>query len=94
LYSDGADHVSDFTEKGPWLIDHPEERARMGEFCRKRIEQELGWEYSVQNLLAAYQRVFTKVRGMRIQEAQGSNAVIASRPIEQVVRAESHEHVK
>ncbi len=32
----------------------------MGEFGRKRIEEELAWEYSVKNLLAAYQRVFTK----------------------------------
>jgi len=94
LYSDGADHVSDFAGKILWLIDHPEERARMGEFGRKRIEQELGWEYSVRNLLAAYERAFTKVRGMRIQEAQGSKAVTPSRPMEQVVRAESHEHVK
>ena len=33
---------------------------RMGEFGRKRVEQELAWEYSVENLLAAYERAFSK----------------------------------
>jgi glycosyltransferase involved in cell wall biosynthesis len=42
------------------LLDHPEERKRMGEFGRKRVEQELAWEYSVVNLLAAYKRAFAK----------------------------------
>lgn len=32
----------------------------MGELGRRRVEQELAWEYSVENLLAAYARVFTK----------------------------------
>jgi glycosyltransferase involved in cell wall biosynthesis len=63
LYSDGVDHVTDFANKILWLLDHPEERARMGEFGRRRIEKELAWEYSVCNLLAAYERVFRKVRG-------------------------------
>lgn len=63
LYSDGADHVADFADKILWLLDHPEERARMGEFGRRRIEKELAWEYSVEKLLAAYQKAFSKVRG-------------------------------
>jgi len=63
LYSDGADHVGDFAEKIVWLLDHPEERKRMGEFGRHRIEKELAWEYSVQHLLAAYDKAFSKVRG-------------------------------
>ena len=63
LYSDGADHVADFTDKILWLLDHPEERSRMGEFGRRRIEQELAWQYSVEELLAAYEKAFSKVRG-------------------------------
>lgn len=63
LYSDGTDHVADFADKILWLLDHPEERARMGEFGRRRIEKELAWEYSVEKLLAAYQKAFSKVRG-------------------------------
>ena len=43
-----------------WLLDNPDERKRMGEFGRKRVEKELAWEYSVKNLLAAYERAFYK----------------------------------
>jgi glycosyltransferase involved in cell wall biosynthesis len=60
LYADGANPVADFTSKILWLLDHPEERKRMGEFGRKRVEQELAWEYSVANLLAAYKWAFGK----------------------------------
>jgi glycosyltransferase involved in cell wall biosynthesis len=66
LYSDGVDHVADFGDKILWLIDHPEERARMGEFGRRRIEKELAWEYSIEKLLAAYERAFSKVRGKHL----------------------------
>lgn len=60
LYSNNGNHVVDFANKILWLLDRPEERSRMGAFGRKRIEGALAWEYSVQNLLAAYQRVFSK----------------------------------
>lgn len=60
LYSDNHDLVTDFANKILWLLDHPEERRRMGEFGRKRVEGELAWEYSVGNLLAAYDRAFSK----------------------------------
>jgi glycosyltransferase involved in cell wall biosynthesis len=61
LYSDGSDRVADFAEKILWLLDHPEERERMGQFGRGRIEKELAWEYSVQNLLAAYQKALSQM---------------------------------
>ena len=60
LYSDNGNQVNDFASKILWLIDKPDERQRMGEFGRKRVEEELAWEYSVRNLLAAYERVFSK----------------------------------
>ena len=63
LYSDGSDHVSDFAAKIVWLLDHPEERMRMGEFGRRRIEKELAWEFSVEKLLAAYEKAFSKIPG-------------------------------
>jgi glycosyltransferase involved in cell wall biosynthesis len=66
LYSDGVDHVADFAEKIVWLLDHPNERSRMGTFGRRRIEKELAWEYSVQHLLAAYEKAFSKVRGQHV----------------------------
>jgi len=69
LYSDGADLVADFAEKILWLLDRPEERTRMGDFGRRRIETELAWEYSVWNLLAAYEKAFSKVRGKPAFEA-------------------------
>lgn len=58
LYADNNNQVADFAAKILWLLDHPEVRKTMGEFGRDRIEKELAWEYSVENLLAAYQRVF------------------------------------
>jgi glycosyltransferase involved in cell wall biosynthesis len=60
LYSDNHDLVTDFANKIVWLLDNPEERRRMGEFGRKRVERQLAWEYSVGNLLAAYERAFSK----------------------------------
>jgi glycosyltransferase involved in cell wall biosynthesis len=69
LYSDGEDRVADFAKKIMWLLDHPEERARMGEFGRNRIEKELAWQYSVRNLIAAYDRAFGKIRGRQLLRA-------------------------
>jgi len=60
LYSDTKNQIPDFARNILWLIDHPEERQRMGEYGRKRVENELAWEYSVKNLLAAYDRAFEK----------------------------------
>jgi glycosyltransferase involved in cell wall biosynthesis len=60
LYSNNHNQVADFAAKILWLLGHPEERKRMGEFGRRRVEHELAWQYSVENLLAAYQRAFSK----------------------------------
>jgi glycosyltransferase involved in cell wall biosynthesis len=60
LYSDNQELVPGFAGKIVWLLDHPEERRRMGEFGRRRVETQLAWEYSVPNLLAAYDRAFSK----------------------------------
>lgn len=54
LYAGKDDGVADFAAKIIWLLDRPEERREMGEFGRKRIEEELAWEYSVPKLLAVY----------------------------------------
>lgn len=70
LYSDGADHVGDFADKILWLLDHPEERARMGAFGRNRIEKELAWEYSMEHLLAAYEKAFSKIRRKYVLQAK------------------------
>jgi glycosyltransferase involved in cell wall biosynthesis len=60
LYADNQNQVPDFAAKILWLLDHPDERKRMGELGRKRVEQELAWDYSVPKLLAAYKRCFDK----------------------------------
>jgi glycosyltransferase involved in cell wall biosynthesis len=63
VYSDNGNQVNDFADKILWLLENPAERQRMGEFGRKRVETELAWEYSVPNLIAAYERVFRKKQG-------------------------------
>jgi glycosyltransferase involved in cell wall biosynthesis len=60
LYSDNDDLVGDFASKILWLLEHPEERRRMGEFGQNRVATELAWHYSVKHLNAAYERVFAK----------------------------------
>jgi glycosyltransferase involved in cell wall biosynthesis len=60
VYSDNQNQIPDFASKILRLLDHPEERKKMGEFGRRRVEQQLAWEYSVANLLAAYERAFSK----------------------------------
>src|SRR5207253_2906269 len=70
LYSDGSDHVADFADKIEWLLDHPEERVRMGEFGRRRIQRELAWEFSVEKLLAAYEKAFSKIPGKQMLQSR------------------------
>jgi len=60
LYADNANQVPDFASKILWLLDNPNERKRMGEIGRERVEQELSWDHSVANLLDAYRRAFSK----------------------------------
>lgn len=65
LYSDNSRRVDDFADKILWLLDRPEDRKRMGEFGRRRVERELAWEFSVPHLLAAYQQALSKAAGAR-----------------------------
>lgn len=60
LYADNKNQVKDFADKILWLLEHPEERERMGTFGRARVAAELAWKYSVPHLLAAYERAFTR----------------------------------
>jgi glycosyltransferase involved in cell wall biosynthesis len=47
----------EFAEKVSWLLDHPDECERMGEMGRHRVAHALAWEYSVPNLLRAYEAI-------------------------------------
>jgi glycosyltransferase involved in cell wall biosynthesis len=70
LYSDNQNQVPDFAAKILWLLEHPEERKKMGDFGRKRVMEELAWEYSTPNLLAAYARAFGKKAVVALREQQ------------------------
>jgi glycosyltransferase involved in cell wall biosynthesis len=59
LYANNESLCVDFADKILWLLDQPEERRRMGEFGRMRVEQELAWKYSEKNLIAAYAAPFS-----------------------------------
>jgi glycosyltransferase involved in cell wall biosynthesis len=59
LYCDNQNQVADFADKIVWLLEHPEERKSMGDFGRQRVETKLAWDYSVPNLLAAYEKAFS-----------------------------------
>jgi glycosyltransferase involved in cell wall biosynthesis len=63
LYCDGDNLVMDFADKILWLLDHPDERKRMGAFGRRRVEEQLAWEHSEEKLIAAYERAFDKRTG-------------------------------
>jgi len=69
LYCDGQNPIADFADKILWLLEHPEERRRMGEFGLRRVEQQLAWEFSVKNLLAAYQRALDKGNQHELRKA-------------------------
>jgi glycosyltransferase involved in cell wall biosynthesis len=57
LYARKNDPV-DMAEKIASLLDDPSARARMGEFGRNRVINELEWEYEAPKLLAAYDCLF------------------------------------
>jgi glycosyltransferase involved in cell wall biosynthesis len=60
VYADTRNQVADFAAKIVGLLDNPDQRKRMGEFGRRRVEEELAWDYSVHHLLAAYRRVLSE----------------------------------
>jgi glycosyltransferase involved in cell wall biosynthesis len=61
LYADNKIGVEDFAAKILFLLENADIRKRMGEFGRRRIEEVLAWDYSVKNLLSAYDRSFSKL---------------------------------
>jgi glycosyltransferase involved in cell wall biosynthesis len=74
LYANNHEVVPDFADKILWLLDHPEDRKRMGELGQRRVEKELAWKFSVDNLLAAYERAFSK-RSQSYSTFQSSESI-------------------
>jgi len=80
LYADKQRGVVDFAAKILWLLDNPEERKRMGDFGRRRVERELAWNYSVDNLLAAYQRALSGKHGHKTVACSSSTTELKREP--------------
>ena len=53
----------EFAKALAYLMDHPEERAAMGRRGRERVERELSWASSAENLLRAYALLLPGVIG-------------------------------
>ena len=67
LYAKPND-VLDFATKVAYLMDHPEEREKMGKFGRRRFKESLAWEHSVPMLLEAYQSLSGQLRQAKLQD--------------------------
>ena len=52
--------VLDFAQKVVLLMDHPEDRQKMGSFGLQRVASELAWEFSIPELLQAYSKLMEK----------------------------------
>lgn len=56
-----ANDPRDFAAKIAELMDAPEKRAEMGRIGRARVLERLSWAHSVPHLLAAYDRIFSRM---------------------------------
>jgi glycosyltransferase involved in cell wall biosynthesis len=60
LYARPNDPIH-FADQIARLIDDPALRARLGEIGRERVVNQLSWDHSAPHLLAAYDRVFSRI---------------------------------
>jgi glycosyltransferase involved in cell wall biosynthesis len=63
--------VGEFAKAIATLMDDPARRQQMGAYGRARVEQDLNWDISAKNLLAAYDRLFDAPA--RVQAAAQAN---------------------
>jgi len=57
LYAE-KNNETDLARKIIFLLDNPENRMKMGQYGRKRVETELEWKYERPKLLQAYDRLY------------------------------------
>lgn len=60
--------VEDFATHIETLLDNEELRLKMGAIGRRRIEEELGWDYNKKNLLSAYESLFPANSGAQVSD--------------------------
>src|SRR6266568_1942504 len=60
--------VQDFADKIETLLDDEGLRLNMGAIGRKRIDEELSWEYSKENLILAYKMLFPGSFGVTTEQ--------------------------
>jgi glycosyltransferase involved in cell wall biosynthesis len=75
VYADNNSGAEGFAGELLSLLGDPERRKAMGEFGQDRVKTTLAWEYSVQHLLNAYERAYSKRSGPLVSEV-----LPASRP--------------
>lgn len=56
LYAKNTDTI-DFANKIIWLVEHPEEAKKMGEWGRERVEKKLSWDFEKPKLISAYKKL-------------------------------------
>lgn len=59
LYAKPGD-PGDFGDRILWLVDHPDERRRMGELGRRRVEEMFAWPTHAERLREAYRLLFAE----------------------------------
>jgi glycosyltransferase involved in cell wall biosynthesis len=67
LYAKPND-VTDLADKIEQLLDNPTLRLQMGQYGRRRVEEQLAWKYSVPILLEAYETLFSNKVVRRAKE--------------------------
>ncbi len=58
LYAE-QNNAEDMADKIVYLLENPDVRKTMGEFGRKRIENELSWEHTSKALIKGYEKFFS-----------------------------------
>jgi glycosyltransferase involved in cell wall biosynthesis len=51
-------NTADFADKVIWLLDHPEDRTRRGEYGYCKIVNELSWDYESRKLVDFFNKIF------------------------------------